>query len=65
MDSLDDMKIEEYLEKTGFAFMQVRSKRVRMDEIVLKMCHFIFEMKKCLIIQFLMLLGRRGTQSTS
>ena len=23
MDSLDDMKIEEYLEKTGFAFMQV------------------------------------------
>ena len=23
VDSLDDMKIEEYLEKTGFAFMQV------------------------------------------
>ena len=23
VDGLDDMKIEEYLEKTGFAFMQV------------------------------------------
>ena len=33
VDSLDDMKIEEYLEKTGFAFMQVCLVMINMKQI--------------------------------